>query len=234
MSKEPNSQAQTSGEAQQKAAASRLGLDLSSGSAALTPASLLASLGGWLGIVESILPSTAFVFVYVIWQDTVAALITAVALSIGFIARQLISKAPVTQSIAGAVGVAFTCWITLGTGEAQPENYFVTGFVTNISYGSVLLLSILLRWPLLGLMVGWLRGTPTEWRKDRALMVRANVATGLFVGLFAARLLVQVPLFLAENITALGVARVVMGVPCYAAVIWLSWLLLRGSIRQQP
>ena len=45
--------------------------------------------------------------------------------------------------------------------------------------------------------------------------------------MFAARLLVQVPLYLAENLTGLGVARLVMGVPLYALTLWLAWLVSR-------
>lgn len=224
--------AESGTEQQKQAAAKRLGLDLTSGSAALTPSSLFASVGGWLGIIESMLPSTAFVIVYVIWKDTFAALVTAAALSIGFVGRQIIMKAPITQSIAGIVGIGVTWYVTWNGGEAQPENYFLYGFYTNIGYGSALLISMLARWPILGILVGWLRGSVTAWRQDKSMVLRANLATGLFVALFALRLLVQVPLYLAGNITLLGVARVVMGVPAYAAVIWLSWLILRESIRK--
>ena len=52
-------------------------------------------------------------------------------------------------------------------------------------------------------------------------------ADGLLMAMFTARLVVQLPLYYAENVTALGVTRLVMGTPLYAAVLWLAWLSSR-------
>ena len=41
-------------------------------------------------------------------------------------------------------------------------------------------------------------------------------ATLLWVGMFSARLLVQLPLYLAGAVVALGVARTAMGIPVFA------------------
>jgi hypothetical protein len=60
-----------------------------------------------------------------------------------------------------------------------------------------------------------------------------TVATLLWVGLFAARLLVQYPLYLVNNLGALGVARLIMGLPLYAAVLWLNWLLVREVFKRR-
>jgi hypothetical protein len=53
-------------------------------------------------------------------------------------------------------------------------------------------------------------------------------ATWMWVGMFSARLLVQLPLYLAGAVVALGVARTAMGLPVYALCLWLTWLLVRG------
>ena len=52
--------------------------------------------------------------------------------------------------------------------------------------------------------------------------------------MFAARLLVQVPLYLAGEVALLGIARLVMGVPLWGLTLWLTWLLVRGVGRTQP
>jgi hypothetical protein len=54
------------------------------------------------------------------------------------------------------------------------------------------------------------------------------VATLLWVGLFGLRLLVQVPLYLSASIGALAAAKLVMGLPLYAAWLWVTWLLYRA------
>jgi hypothetical protein len=207
----------------------RLGIHDKDGVATLDRESLMASVGGWLGIIQSSLPATVFVVVFATTKNTLASTVSSLAVSIAFLIWQLIQRKPVTQAIAGALGIGLSAFLTLRDG-GHPADYFVQGFFTNIGYGAVLAISILVRWPLIGFLIGLLRSEPLTWRKDKKVLRRADLATGLFVTLFGARLLVQLPLYFANQIEALGIARVAMGVPLYALCIWLSWLLLRSSI----
>lgn len=79
---------------------------------------------------------------------------------------------------------------------------------------------------------------PTAWRKDPVLMKKYTVVTWLWVAMFALRLGVQGPLYLAgtDFIAALGTARLVMGLPLFALVLWLTWRIVRqpGSSADQP
>jgi hypothetical protein len=212
-----------------EAAMRRLGIHERDGVTTLDRDSLMASLGGWFGIIQSSLPATVFVLVFALSKQTTAAAISAVAVSVFFIVWQLVKRKPVTQAIAGALGIALSAYLTLRDG-GHPADYFIQGFFTNIAYGAVLGISILVRWPVIGFLVGLLRSEPLTWRKNKRILRRADLATGLFVALFGARLLIQLPLYFANQIEALGIARVAMGVPLYALCIWLSWLLLRSSI----
>ena len=212
-----------------ESALKRLGLQERDGVATLDKDSLMSSLGGWLGIVQSSLPATIFVLIFAISKNTVAAAVSAMAISLGFVTWQLIKRKPLTQAIAGALGIALSAYLTLRDG-GHPRDYFVQGFFTNVVYGLVLAMSIIIRWPIIGFLIGLLRSEPLTWRKNKKILRRADLATGLFVALFGARLLVQLPLYFANQIEALGIARVAMGVPLYALCIWLSWLLLRSSI----
>lgn len=207
----------------------KLGLHEKDGVTTLDRESLMASVGGWLGIVQSSLPATVFVIIFALTKNTYAAAISSIAISLAFVVWQIATRKPVTQAIAGAAGIALSAFLTLRDG-GHPADYFVQGFFTNIAYGVVLGLSVAVRWPLLGFLIGLMRSEPTAWRKNKKILRRADLATSLFVILFGARLLVQVPLYFANQIEALGIARVAMGVPLYALCIWLSWLLLRSSI----
>ena len=207
----------------------RLGIHEKDGVTTLDRESLLASMGGWLGIIQSSVPATVFVIIFALSKNTIAAAVSSIAISIGFVIWQIITRKPLTQAIAGAAGIALSAYLTLRDG-GHPADYFVQGFFTNLAYGAVLGLSVAVRWPLLGFLVGLLRSEPTAWRKNKKILRRADLATTLFVVLFAARLAVQLPLYFANQIEALGIARVAMGVPLYALCIWLSWLLLRSSI----
>ena len=89
-------------------------------------------------------------------------------------------------------------------------------------------MSILLRWPLIGVIVGLLFGDFDGWRKDVAKRRILTLATWLWVALFAIRLVLEVPLYFADNVAALGVVRLITSVPLYAVFLWVTWLLVRG------
>ncbi len=68
----------------------------------------------------------------------------------------------------------------------------------------------------------------SQWRSDRAKFKVAWITTSLWAGLFALRLRVQVPLYLAEDAQLLGAAKLLMGLPLYAGMLWVTWLLVRA------
>ena len=102
------------------------------------------------------------------------------------------------------------------------------GFFTNAAYAVALLISLLVRWPAIGLIVGFLMGDGVAWREDKQKYRAAQFLTLVWIGLFVARLVVQVPLYLVDNVEALGVTRLLMGVPLYALVLVFTWLVARA------
>jgi len=212
------------------AAAKRLGIRLDEeGKAVFDGKSLLASLGGWVGVIESAVPPTAFLLIYTIWQSTLAAVVVAGSLSVASIGKQLIQRKPVSQALAGAVLTGISVWLALKSPDGA-KDYYLPGFYTNAAYGSVLLLSVIFRWPALGLVIGFFKGWGLTWRKNRSLLTRFDLITGMWVGLFALRLAVELPLFFANNVEALGVAKLILGTPTYAVCIWFTWLASRSVI----
>jgi len=116
--------------------------------------------------------------------------------------------------------------LALITGRGQDN--FVFGFFTNGAYGTAFLVSALIGWPLIGLAAGYLLGEGTAWRADRR---KRRVYTGLslaWAGLFAARLAVQLPLYFAGDVTALGTLKIVMGLPLFAPLLAVTWLAVRA------
>ncbi|MEN9748244.1 MAG: hypothetical protein RLZZ603_936 [Actinomycetota bacterium] len=215
------------------AAAARLGIRMDGDRAVFDAKSLLASLGGWVGIIESAVPPTAFLVIFSVWQNTLLAVAVAGSLSLISIIKQLVQRKPVTQAIAGALLTGISAWLALAT-PGGAKDYYIPGFITNASYGSVLLLSILIRFPLIGILVGFFKGWGLGWRKNRGLMTRFDLVTGLWVGLFGLRLAVELPLFFAGNVQALGIAKLILGTPVYALCIWFTWLASRSVILAKP
>ena len=65
------------------------------------------------------------------------------------------------------------------------------------------------------------------WRSDKLSYKRLSLVTLVWVGFFALRLAVQLPMYFAGAVEALALARAIMGAPLYAGLLALSWILLK-------
>jgi hypothetical protein len=190
------------------------------------PPSLADAVGGPLGVAESALPAAAFVLTYTVsGQDTRAALVAAVALGVLFALARVARGQTLQFALAGLGGLALSAYVVSRTGKA--EDFFLPGLLANAGYALAYVISILVRRPLLGFIIAALRGGDMSWRKDPQAVRSYSRASWVWVALFSLRLAVQLPLYLAGALTALGVARIAMGIPLFAVGIWLSWLILR-------
>lgn len=212
-------------------AARRAGLDPSQH--ASTGAAVWAAMGGVRGILESVLPSLAFVVLFTLTNDPETrqgnlplSLGVSVGLALVFTIARLIAKSPPSAAIGGLVATVAAALLALFTGRGQDN--FVFGFFTNGAYGAAFLISVLVGWPLIGLIAGYLFGEGTAWRSDkRKRRVYGLLSLG-WAALFAARLIVQLPLYFAGDVTALGTLKIVMGLPLFAPMLAVTWLAVRA------
>jgi hypothetical protein len=230
------------------------------------------AVGGIRGVIEAILPGLVFVVVFVVaqtlgWSDsrilTWALVLSCGAALVAVVAR-LVQRTPVTQALGGVLGIVVGVVWAWRSGDAQ--NFYAPGLWTNAAYLVAFLVSIVVRWPLVGLFVEALRsgfadvggargkgtasdgatgesvadaGEPspwaglTAWRADADLVRRYTIASWFWVGLFAIRLAVKVPLYLNGDIGWLGTMHLVLGVPLWGLVLWLTWVVVRGARRPQ-
>ncbi len=186
---------------------------------------LLAAAGGIRGIAESVLPGLVFLVVFTVTRNLSSALVGSIAMAAVFLIARLIQRTPLTQALAGIVGVALSAFLAMKTGKA--ENYYLVGFYTNAGYIAAMVLSIAVRWPVLGLLFGFARNEGLQWRAEPERLRAYRAATWILVGVMAARLAVQLPLYLSEHVDALGAMRLIMGVPLYAFGLWIAWLISR-------
>ena len=210
-------------------AAKRLGVKSSDGKLSLDGKSVLEGMGGKLGIAETIIPSVLFGTSFALTGQAIISVGLAGGTSALFILYRLVTRRSASSALVGAIAVGFAAWLALRDG-GQAVDYFVPGFITNAVYAVLLTISILVRWPVIGVLVEILRGNNTSWRKDRKKLTVYSLVTGMWIGFFSLRLAIQVPLYLAENAALLATARVAMGPPLYALVILASWLILRATV----
>lgn len=191
-----------------------------------TAASLLKAVGGVRGLVEAILPALGFLVIYGATQNVAAAVLAPVAIAIAFVVVRLVSRTSPTQAFAGVGGVAISAALALFTGRA--EDNFVPGLVINAVSLVVLLGSIVVRYPFIGLVVGVLSNEGLEWRQNPRKRRVLTVATLLWSGLFAVRLIAELPLYFAGEVELLATVKLVLGVPFYALTLWVTWLLVKS------
>lgn len=196
----------------------------------LNGATLLAAMGGIRGILEAVLPGLLFLVVFTITQQLVPAIIAAGAVGVVFTIARLAQRQSMTQALAGLIGIALSAGLALL--NDKPEDYYVIGFWTNGAYLVALAGSVLAGWPLIGVVVGLLTGEGTSWRRSRALRRIYSGITIVWAAMFAARLAVQLPLYFSGNVEALGTLRLLMGVPLYAPVLVLTWLVVSAVRRR--
>ncbi|MFM7139608.1 MAG: DUF3159 domain-containing protein [Actinomycetes bacterium] len=185
------------------------------------------ALGGWRGLVDSALPSLLFVVIFVVQKDLNLALITSVVAGVILFAIRLFEKKSLTQVIGGFFGLLFSVFLTWRTNDAS--NFFLTGIITNLVYGIVLFISLIVRRPLLGYLVGSLVGNTSGWLQDQLLVRAYTTITWIWVGVFSIRVGVQVPLYLADNIAVLGPIKIFMGWPLYLFAAWISYRIVQTA-----
>ncbi|MFT4051855.1 MAG: DUF3159 domain-containing protein [Microbacterium sp.] len=211
-------------------AARRAGLDPAAD--ASTGRVVWAAMGGWRGVFESVLPGLAFVLLFTLTQDLVLALVASVGLAAVFTVVRLLQRSPTSAALGGLMATAVAAVLALWTGRGQDN--FVPGLVTNAVYGSAFLVSALVGWSLIGLGVGFLMNEGTVWRRDqrkRRVFFWLAIA---WAALFFARLAVQLPLYLAGDVTALGTLKLAMGLPLFAPLVAVTWLAVRALYPSSP
>lgn len=191
---------------------------------------VLKSAGGIQGIAESILPGLVFLIAFTIDRENLAMAVTAsLAVAAVFTVARLVQRKPLTQALAGFIGVGLSAWLATSTGKA--ENFYVLGFFTNVGYILAMSISVAVRWPIAGLLFGFIRNEGVEWRKDPKRIRAYSIGTWVIVAVLVLRLVVQVPLYFMgeQGLAALATTRLIMGAPLYILGIWVAWLITRPA-----
>ena len=176
-------------------------------------------------MIEGILPGLVFLVLYSTTKNLALAVVGPVIIAVMFVAIRFITKTGATQALAGVAGVAVSAGLALFTGRAEAN--FLLGIWINIGNLVIILVSLIARYPVVGLIVGILSNEGVGWRADVRKRRVLTLATALWASVFAIRLIVEVPLYLAGQVEVLGVVKLILGVPFYAAMLWVTWLLVR-------
>ena len=196
------------------------------------------ALGGWRGAVESAVPTLAFALVWARTENLRTSLIVAGVL-VGVLLLVRLAQRQDPRFIAyAAAGVGISAFFALRSGRA--EDAFLPGMLQNAGLHVLLLVTNQTRWPLFGFVVGVAEPQafaedPTWWRRHSGIVTVAARLAWVLIALNVVRLSIMVPLYLAEQVAALGVAKVVLGWPAYLlAITAMGAILLRGRTPIDP
>jgi hypothetical protein len=210
---------------------------------AVVRAQLSKALGGKRGMVEAAAPTIAFTATYISTKDIRFAVGISVSIAVVLLAVRAVQRSSVQFVVNSLVGIAIGCFFVYlgarngGDKSEQALAYFLPGLIYNAGYSVIMLGSIVVRWPLVGFMVGSVAGDPLEWRQDPGVVRLCSRLTWVLLVPCAVRVAVQAPIYLAGRraadadpyVAALGVTKLAMGWPLQlAAIATMVWLLARN------
>ncbi|MDQ3826975.1 MAG: DUF3159 domain-containing protein [Actinomycetota bacterium] len=188
---------------------------------------LLEQLGGVGGLVASVVPMVVFVAVNPL-AGLVPAIWAALGVAVALGVWRLVRREAVQPAVSGILGVALCAFIAYRTGEAR--GFFLYGIWYSLVAGLALMVSVVVRRPLVGVLWSVLNGSGFGWCTDRRARFGFDVATMVWAVFLLARFVVQRYLYDLQQTEWLGVARLVMGLPLTAlAALVTIWAIRRAA-----
>ncbi|MFJ1768214.1 DUF3159 domain-containing protein [Amycolatopsis sp. NPDC088138] len=184
--------------------------------------SLFSALGGWRTVAEGVASRVVFLVAYLVSGQVLTSGLIAVGGVLVFAVVRLCTDRKVWQPAIGLLVVGASALLAGSTGRAA--DFYLTVVLVQAGGVAVFLLSLLVRWPVVGVVLG---GSPS-WRRDRPRRRRYYWCTAIFLGKFAVATAVLVPLYLTEAVIPLGVAATLLGgAPAAGLCLYLCWRILR-------
>jgi uncharacterized protein DUF3159 len=179
-------------------------------------------------MLEGAVPTVGFTVSWISSHDLRLSLIISGVLAVALLLVRLAQRSTIQFVFNAMVGIAIAAVFALRSGRA--EDAFLPGLIYNAVYATVLTGSVLVRWPLVGFMIGGVTGEPTGWHRDRHLVSLCSKLTLVLAAPCIVRVIVQYPLWVAHHAGWLGVAKLSMGWPLQIlSLAAMAWLLNRDQ-----
>lgn len=192
---------------------------------------MLDQLGGLSGLVSSVIPVLVLVPVNARW-GLGPALIAAVVAAVVIFLWRLARRETLMPAVSGLLGVGLCALIAWFVGDAK--GYFAYGIWYSLVAGIAFTASTVVGWPLVGLIWHGVNGEPQRWRSNRVSVRAYTLATLAWAAVFFARFIVQQWLYNQDDtVGALGVTRILMGLPLTAVVVLITVWAVRTSGRAE-
>ena len=188
---------------------------------------IMAAFGGKRGLIDNGLPSTLFLISFLINKDLKLSIYLSVGLSVVLTIWRLIKRETLQHAISGLIGVLICAWFARSSGRAV--DYYLPSLWKNLAYFVAYSASAISGWPLIGTLLGPILGENFEWRKDPVRRRTYVLASWVWAGMFAIRIVIMYPLWKLDQIEALGFASLILGYPLFLLTVWLTWRIIKSK-----
>jgi hypothetical protein len=200
-------------------------------------------LGGVRGLIESSIPVFVFVVLNVLLSASFVglekrhALYWAIggsvvsALAIG--GYRLVQRQPVRHAVNGIFGIAVGAYLAYRSGNGR--DFYLPGILLTLAQVAACLVSVAFRKPLIGFVWAVLaNGGKHDWLRNPRLLGTFQWLTLVWAGSLFLRAGVQGWLYLADEANAIGIVRVLISWPIYAATFaYTAWAIHRVTSTQR-
>jgi hypothetical protein len=187
------------------------------------------ALGGVRGMIEAAVPTITFTATYVISDQVRTAVFAGIGVAVLLVLVRIAQRSNPQFVFNSLIGIGIAAFFAMRSGRA--EDAFIPGILINAGYAAGMLLSILVRWPVVGFIIGSVSGDPTAWRRDPGIVKLCSRLTWVLLAPCVLRVVVQYPIWLADGDQSalLGPTKIVMGWPLQVAALALMvWMVARG------
>lgn len=187
---------------------------------------ILELVGGWRGVFDAVGPNLMFLAVYLIAENLVLSTLSALVISALLVVERWIAGQMVWPAIGGMILVALSGLIALTGGDGG--DVFLPDLIQTGVVSAVLLFTIVIRRPLLGMILGPL--VPgTTWRTTGALLRGYDLATALSAAAAVFRTVSKLPFYYTDNVVALGLMKLLTGTPLTIVIVYCQIRILRAA-----
>jgi hypothetical protein len=201
-------------------------------------------LGGVRGLIESSIPVLVFVILNVVLSASFTGLEKkhalywaiggSVASAVGIGVYRLMRKEPIRHAVNGIFGIAVGAYLAYRSGNAR--DFYLPGILLTFGEVVLCLISVVVRKPLIGYVWGVLaNGGKHDWLQNKKLLGTFQWVTLVWAGSLFIRAGVQFWLYLADEANAIGIVRIVISWPIYAATfLFTIWAVRRVTPSNRP
>ncbi len=185
------------------------------------------AIGGPRGLLDIGVSGLVFVVVNAATSLT-PAIYSAVGFGLLLVVFRLVRRQPIRQALTGFIVIGFAAFVASRTHSAR--GFFLPGILSQGALTVVALVSLLIRRPYIGYVMGAIDLRFTHWRESPKLLRAMSLATVVWGLVFLFRTVVQGLLYLANRPGWLAAVQLAQGWPLFAAALASTYALAHRAV----